>query len=108
MNDNGDDNVTYLNLKPKNSDDTLNYFIQGASQHAAYQDGEAFARSCMNGILMALDKKIGGLKDTHHSDAAVVAVLIVGMFMRQVGVDSPETQLLDDIRDGLTVNKGEE
>lgn len=99
-----DDNVTYLNLKPKDMDkDTYSYFLEGASQHAAYQDAEAMAAACMNGILQVVNKKLGGIRhDGVHGDAAVIAVLIQGLFMRQVGVECPETHLLDDIREILT------
>jgi hypothetical protein len=98
------DNVTYLKMQPKNPDnEAFSYFLEGASQHAAYQDAEAMAAACMNGILTVINKKIGGIKDDNvHGDAAVIAVLIQGMFMRQVGVPCPEINLLDDIRDILT------
>jgi hypothetical protein len=109
MNDNGD-NVTYLNAKkPKPADqDSLGYFLQGASEYSAYQDAEAFAGACLRGILMAAEKKIGLQNDNFHSDAAVIAVLITGLYMRQAGVDCPEVHLLDNVREGLTVSKGEE
>lgn len=99
-----DDNVTYLRMKPKNLDDeALSYFLEGATQHAAYQDAEVMAASCMNGILAVVNKKLGGIKDDNiHGDAAVIAVLIQGLFMRQAGVECPEIHLLDDIRDALT------
>jgi hypothetical protein len=108
MNDNGD-NVTYLNMnKPKTVDkDTLSYFLEGASEYAAYQEAEAFAGACLRGILMATEKKIGLKHDGFHSDAAVIAVLITGLYMRQAGVECPEVHLLDDVREGLTVSKGD-
>lgn len=105
-----DDNVTFLNFKTKNvenDEEVLNDFLKGATQFAGYQDAEAFSRACMHGILMALDKKIGGIREIYHTDAAVIAVLIVGMFMRQIGVETPETQLIDEIRDALAVVKKE-
>lgn len=109
MNDNSD-NVTYLNSKkPKPVDkDSLNYFLEGATEYSAYQDAEAFAGACLRGILMATEKKIGLRDDKFHSDAAVIAVLITGLYMRQAGVECPETNLLDNVREALTVSKGEE
>lgn len=109
MNDNGD-NVTYLNAKkPAPVDkDTLSYFLEGATEYAAYQEAEAFAGACLRGILMATEKKIGLKHDGFHSDAAVIAVMITGLYMRQAGVECPEVHLLDDVREGLTVSKGEE
>ncbi len=108
MNDNSD-NVTYLNSKKQKpvDNDTLSYFLQGATEYAAYQDAEAFAAACLRGILMATEKKIGLKHDGFHSDAAVIAVLITGLYMRQAGVECPEVHLLDDVREGLTVSKGD-
>lgn len=105
-----DDNVTFLNFKTKNvenDEEVLNDFLKGATQFAGYQDAEMFSRSCMHGILTALDKRLGGINDNCHSDAAVIAVMIVGLFMRQIGVETPETQMLEDIRDALTSVKKE-
>lgn len=109
MNDNGD-NITYLRPKTTVRDidkDALSYFLEGAKEYAAYQDAEAFAGACLRGILMSTEKKIGLKNDTYHSDAAVIAVMIIGLYMRQLGVDCPETHLLDEVREGLTVTKGE-
>lgn len=105
MSDN--DNVTYLRprVAPPTKEDleSLNYFLEGAAEYAAYQDSEAFAAACMNGILKATNKKLGQLRDDNiHGDCAVIAVLIQGLFMRQVGVHCPEINLLDDIRTILT------
>lgn len=110
MNDNGD-NITYLrpNKPTREIDrDALSYFLEGASQHAAYQDAEAFAGACLRGILMALEKRIGIKDEKYHSDAAVIAVMVTGMYMRQAGVECPEINLLDNVREGLTVNKDDE
>ena len=111
MNDNSD-NVTYL--KPKGGitkeidKDSLSYFLEGATEYAAYQDAEAFAGACLRGILLATEKKIGLKNDNFHSDAAVIAVMITGLYMRQAGVECPEVHLLDNVREGLTISKGEE
>jgi len=98
------DNVTYLRMQPKNPDnEAYSYFLEGAAQHAAYQDAEVMAAACMNGILNVINKKVGGIKnDNIHRDAAVIAVLIQGMFMRQVDVHCPEINLLDDISEILS------
>lgn len=109
MSDN--DNVTYLRprVAPPTKEDleSFNYFLEGATEYAAYQDSEAFAAACMNGILRAADKKLGKLDDNINGDAAVIAVMIQGMFMRQAGVHCPEINLLDDIREILTRSKDE-
>lgn len=103
MSDN--DNITYLRPRsaPPTKEDleSFNYFLEGATEYAAYQEAEAFAAACMNGILRAADKKLGKLDDNINGDAAVIAVMIQGMFMRQAGVHCPEINLLDDIRDIL-------
>lgn len=100
MSDN--DNITYLRSRsaPPTKEDleSYNYFLEGATEYAAYQEAEAFAAACMNGILRAADKKLGKLDDNINGDAAVIAVLIQGMFMRQADVHCPEINLLDDIR----------
>ena len=107
MSDN--DNVTYLNAKPKNVDkDTLGYFLEGATEYSAYQDAEAFAAACLRGILLAAEKRIGLKNDKFNSDAAVIAVMITGLYMRQANVECPEVHLLDDVREALTVSKGTE
>ena len=107
MSDN--DNVTYLRprVAPPTKEDleSFNYFLEGATEYAAYQDSEAFAAACMNGILRAADKKLGKLDDNINGDAAVIAVMIQGMFMRQAGVHCPEINLMDDIREILTRSK---
>ena len=109
MSDN--DNVTYLRprVAPPTQEDleSLNYFLEGATEYAAYQDSEAFAAACMNGILNAVSKKLGKIDDNINGDCAVIAVLIQGMFMRQAGVHCPEINLLDDIREILTRSKDE-
>jgi hypothetical protein len=103
MSDN--DNITYLRPRaaPPTKEDleSFNYFLEGATEYAAYQEAEAFAAACMNGILRAADKKLGKLEDNVNGDAAVIAVMIQGMFMRQAGVHCPEINLLDDIREIL-------
>jgi hypothetical protein len=104
MSDN--DNVTYLKFQPKNADaDAYNYFLEGAAEYAAYQDAEAMSAACMNGIIRLLERKFGKINDSINGDAAVIAVLLQGAFMRQAGVECPEIHLLDDIREALT-NKG--
>lgn len=105
------DNVTYLKPKVAVRDidkDALSYFLEGASEYAAYQESEAFAGACLRGILMAVEKKIGLKNEKYHSDAAVIAVMITGFYMRQAGVECPETNLLDSVREGLTISKGDE
>ena len=106
MSDN--DNVTYLNAnKQKPIDkDTFSYFLEGAAEYSAYQDAEAFAGACLRGIVLATEKKIGLKNDSIHSDAAVIAVMITGLYMRQAGVDCPEVNLLDTVRKGLDIEKG--
>jgi hypothetical protein len=106
MNDNSD-NVTYLktNVIKDIDKESLSYFLQGATEYAAYQDAEAFAQACLRGILMATEKKIGLRDDNFHSDAAVIAVMITGLYMRQAGVECPEINMLDDVREALTVTK---
>ena len=103
MSDN--DNITYLrprSVPPTKEDlESFNYFLEGATEYAAYQEAEAFASACMNGILRAADKKLGKLEDNVNGDAAVIAVMIQGMFMRQAGVHCPEINLVDDIREML-------
>jgi len=97
------DNVTYLKFQPKNPDaEAYNYFLEGATEYAAYQDAEAMAAACMNGIIRLLGRKFGRVNDSINGDAAVIAVLLQGAFMRQAGVECPETHLLDDIREILT------
>ena len=109
MSDN--DNVTYLrpHVAPPTKEDleSYNYFLEGATEYSAYQDAEAFAHACLNGILRAVDKKLGKLNDNFNGDCAVIAVMIQGMYMRQAGVHCPEINLLDDIREVLTKSKGE-
>lgn len=106
MNDNSD-NVTYLktNVIKDIDKESLSYFLQGATEYAAYQDAEAFAQACLRGILMATEKKIGLRDENFHSDAAVIAVMITGLYMRQAGVECPEINMLDDVREALTVTK---
>jgi hypothetical protein len=106
MNDNGD-NVTYLktNVTKEIDKESLSYFLEGATEYAAYQDAEAFAQACLRGILMATEKKIGLTNDLFHSDAAVIAVMITGLYMRQAGVECPEINMLNNVREALTVTK---
>jgi len=106
MSDNGD-NVTYLktNVTKEIDKESLSYFLEGATEYAAYQDAEAFAAACTRGVLMAAEKKIGLKNDKFHSDAAVIAVMITGLYMRQAGVECPEVHMLDDVREALTVTK---
>ena len=105
MSDN--DNVTYLktNVIKDIDKESLSYFLQGATEYAAYQDAEAFAQACLRGILMATEKKIGLRDENFHSDAAVIAVMITGLYMRQAGVECPEINMLNDVREALTVTK---
>ena len=106
MNDNSD-NVTYLktNVTKEIDKESLSYFLQGATEYAAYQDAEAFAQACLRGILMATEKKIGLRDENFHSDAAVIAFMITGLYMRQAGVECPEISMLNDVREALTVTK---
>ena len=106
MNDNGD-NVTYLktNVTKEIDKESLSYFLEGATEYAAYQEAEAFAAACTRGILMAAEKKVGLKNEKFHSDAAVIAVMITGLYMRQSGVECPEVHMLDDVREALTVTK---
>lgn len=106
MNDNSD-NVTYLktNVTKEIDKESLSYFLEGATEYAAYQDAEAFAQACLRGILMATEKKIGLKNENFHSDAAVIAVMITGLYMRQAGVECPEVHMLDDVREALTITK---
>jgi hypothetical protein len=106
MNDNSD-NVTYLktNVTKEIDKESLSYFLEGATEYAAYQEAEAFAAACTRGVLMAAEKKIGLKNDTFHSDAAVIAVMITGLYMRQAGVECPEVHMLDDVREALTITK---
>lgn len=106
MNDNSD-NVTYLktNVTKEIDKESLSYFLEGATEYAAYQDAEAFAQACLRGILLATEKKIGLKNENFHSDAAVIAVMITGLYMRQAGVECPEVHMLDDVREALTVTK---
>jgi hypothetical protein len=105
MSDN--DNVTYLktNVTKEIDKESLSYFLQGATEYAAYQDAEAFAQACLRGILMATEKKIGLRDENFYSDAAVIAVMITGLYMRQAGVECPEINMLNDVREALTVTK---
>ena len=106
MSDN-DDNVTYLktNVTKEIDRESLSYFLDGATEYAAYQEAEAFAAACMRGVLMAAEKKVGLKNDKFHSDAAVIAVMLTGLYMRQVGVECPEINMLDDVRAALTITK---
>jgi hypothetical protein len=106
MNDNSD-NVTYLktNVTKEIDKESLSYFLEGATEYAAYQDAEAFAQACLRGILLATEKKIGLKNELFHSDAAVIAVMITGLYMRQAGVECPEINMLNDVREALTVTK---
>lgn len=106
MSDNSD-NVTYLktNVTKEIDKESLSYFLEGATEYAAYQEAEAFAAACTRGVLMAAEKKIGLKNDKFHSDAAVIAVMITGLYMRQAGVECPEVHMLDDVREALTVTK---
>jgi hypothetical protein len=101
------DNITYLKTnKVKEIDmQSLSYFLEGATEYAAYQDAEAFAQACLRGILMATEKKIGLKDENFHSDAAVIAVMITGLYMRQAGVECPEINMLNDVRGALTITK---
>jgi hypothetical protein len=105
MSDN--DNVTYLktNVTKEIDKESLSYFLEGATEYAAYQEAEAFAAACTRGILMAAEKKVGLKNEKFHSDAAVIAVMITGLYMRQAGVECPEINMLDDVREALTVTK---
>jgi hypothetical protein len=59
MNDNGD-NVTYLktNVTKEIDKESLSYFLQGATEYAAYQDAEAFAQACLGVFLWPRKKRL--------------------------------------------------
>jgi hypothetical protein len=97
-----DDKIRYLNNFRKSVDkNNLNYFFEGATEYMEYQDAEKFAGACIHGILRALQKLKTVNDDEVHSDMAVIAVLLVGAYMRQAKVDSPESKLLTDIREAI-------
>jgi hypothetical protein len=105
MSDN--DNVTFLNPKKKAEDpnpdkESLSYFLGGIDEYSSYQDAERAGKAVMAGITKVCTEKFG---ITHHesfyADAAVVSVLVYGMFLRQRGMDTPETVMLTDIRNAL-------
>ena len=105
MSDN--DNVTFLNPKKKFEDtnpdkESLTYFLEGIDDYNSYQDAERAGRSVMAGITKVCTEKFGITKpDSFYADAAVISVLVYGMFLRQRGIDTPETYLLTDIRNAL-------
>jgi hypothetical protein len=115
MND-GNDNVTFLNPKKKAEDpnpdkESLSYFLEGIDEYSSYQDAERAGKAVMAGITKVCTVKFG-IKDheSFYADAAVVSVLVYGMFLRQRGLDTPETFMLTDIRRALdaTLNDGNE
>lgn len=112
MNDNSD-NVTFLNPKKKTEDpnpdkESLSYFLEGIDEYNSYQDAERAGRAVMAGITRVCNEKFGVAKpENFYADAAVISVLVYGMFLRQRGIDTPETQLLTDIRNALEVNKND-
>ncbi len=113
MNDNVD-NVTFLKpkAKPINPDEeSLSYFLEGVDEYNSYQDSERAGKAVMSGIIKVCQEKFG-IKDeeSFFSDSAVIAVLVYGMFLRQRGIETPETHLLDNIREGLNsvISKDEE
>jgi hypothetical protein len=105
MSDN--DNVTFLNPKKKAEDpnpdkESLSYFLEGIDDYNSYQDAERAGRAVMAGITKVCTEKFGVTKQEHfYADAAVISVLVYGMFLRQRGIDTPETYLLTDIRNAL-------
>lgn len=113
MNDNSD-NVTFLKpkSKPINPDEaSLSYFLDGVDEYNSYQDAERAGKAVMNGIIKVCQEKFGiQFEEDFFSDSAVISVLVYGMFLRQRGIETPETHLLTDIRDALssTINKDEQ
>lgn len=115
MND-GNDNVTFLNPKKKAEDpnpdkESLSYFLEGIEEYSSYQDSERAGRAVMAGITKVCTEKFGIKNhESFYADAAVVSVLVYGMFLRQRGMDTPETLMLTDIRNALDtkLNDGNE
>ena len=115
MND-GNDNVTFLNPKKKAEDpnpdkESLSYFLDGIEEYSSYQDAERAGRAVMAGITKVCTEKFGIKNhESFYADAAVVSVLVYGMFLRQRGMDTPETLMLTDIRNALDtkLNDGNE
>jgi len=115
MND-GNDNVTFLNPKKKAEDpnpdkESLSYFLEGIEEYSSYQDAERAGRAVMAGITKVCTEKFGIKNhESFYADAAVVSVLVYGMFLRQRGMDTPETLMLTDIRNALDtkLNDGNE
>ena len=105
MSDN--DNVTFLNPKKKMEDpnpdkESLSYFLEGIDEYNSYQDAERAGRAVMTGITKVCNEKFGVThQESFYADAAVISVLVYGMFLRQRGIDTPETYLLTDIRNAL-------
>jgi len=113
MSDNND-NVTFLNPKKKSEDpnpdkESLSHFLEGIDEYSSYQDAERAGRAVMAGITKVCTEKFGIKNhESFYADAAVVSVLVYGMFLRQRGMDTPETSMLTDIRKSLdaTLNDG--
>lgn len=108
MSDN--DNVTFLNPKKKSEEpnpdkESLSYFLEGIDEYNSYQDAERAGKAVLAGITKVCNEKFGVANpDGFYADAAVISVLVYGMFLRQRGINTPETHLLDDIRTALEVN----
>jgi len=111
MSDN--DNVTFLNPKKKSEEpnpdkESLSYFLEGIDEYNSYQDAERAGKAVLAGITRVCNEKFGVTNpDGFYGDAAVISVLVYGMFLRQRGIETPETYLLNDIRIALEVNKND-
>ena len=100
------DNVTFLNTKKPetiNPDtESLTYFLDGVEEYNSYQDAERSGKAVMHGVIKVCQEKFGiSDEEGFFRDSAVIAVLVYGMFLRQRGIVTPETHLLDDIRAAL-------
>jgi hypothetical protein len=98
------DNVTFFDFKQKPTKEdveTQSIFLDGINEHQSYQDAEKAAKAVMYGIIRVTEEKFGVADDKFYADCAVISVLIMGMFLRQRGIDTAETDLLDSIREGI-------
>ena len=98
-----DDNVRFLNFNSKTpvDMDTVDNFLDGVDSFNSYADSERAAKAVMHGIIRVASEKFGVETPGFYQDAAVISVLVLGMFARQRGLEIPEVHLLDSIRDGL-------
>lgn len=104
MNDNPD-NVTFLNPKKKDvrpDKESMSYFLEGVDEYNSYQDSERAGQAVVSGIIKVCREKFGIMdEDSFSGDVAVIGVLVYGLFLRQRGIDTPETKLLTDINSAL-------